>query len=68
MGKTAQTAGAPAQKTAKETPVQLVCTILENGMTFDGCHHAVGKVMNIPEAQARVLADLGKLRIDGAAV
>lgn len=68
MGKTATDAAAPAKKTATDKPVQLVCTILENGLVIGESHHSAGKVMEVPEAQARILADLGKLRIDGAAV
>jgi hypothetical protein len=55
-----------APEKAPEPAVQLVCTILENGVVIDDCHHAAGKVMSLPEAKAKALADLGKVRIDGA--
>ena len=60
-------AAAPAETTAPASTVQLVCTVLENGVVIDDCHHAAGKVMSLPEAKAKALADLGKVRIDGVA-
>lgn len=58
-------AAAPAEKTAPASTVQLACTVLENGLLIGGLHHAAGKTLHVPEAEAKALADLGKLRIDG---
>jgi len=55
-----------ATEETSETPaVQLVCTVLENGLLIDDCHHAAGKVIRLPDAKAKALEDLGKVRIDG---
>lgn len=62
-------AAAPAETTAPESSVQLVCTVLVNGILIDGAHHAVGKVMHLPEAKAKALAALTPpgVSIDGVA-
>ena len=62
------TAAAPAE-TAPESSVQLVCTVLVNGILIDGAHHAAGKVMHLPEAKAKALEALTPpgVRIDGVA-
>jgi hypothetical protein len=59
-------AAATAETTAPESPVQLACTVLENGLLVGDLHHAAGKLISLPEATAKALADLGKVRIDGA--
>jgi hypothetical protein len=61
-------AAAPAE-TATEAPAQLVCTVLVNGIVIGDAHHAVNKVMILPEAQAKALAALNPpgVRIDGVA-
>ncbi len=58
-------AAAPAETTAPASPVQFACTVIENGALIEGCHHAAGKSIHLPEATAKALADLGKVRIDG---
>lgn len=62
-------AAAPAETTAPAASVQLVCTVLVNGILIGGAHHSVNKVMTLPEAQAKALAALTPpgVRIDGVA-
>lgn len=62
-------AAAPAETTAPASTVQLVCTVLINGIVIGEAHHAVNKVMTLPEAQAKALAALTPpaVRIDGVA-
>jgi hypothetical protein len=50
-------------------PSGLILTIkvLENGMIHGGCHHAAGKIMDIPKDAAEYLAKEGKAEILGTA-
>lgn len=47
-------------KTAPDTTpapgVQLLCKVLSNGMIYADAHHAAGKILPMPEAQANALA------------
>jgi hypothetical protein len=49
--------------------VLYACTVVLNGVLIDGCHHAAGKIINLPIDKARALAALNPpgVKIDGVA-
>lgn len=50
--------------TEAETPLQLHCKVLVNGMLYADAHHAVGKLMLIPKEKAEYLAAMNPPQVE----
>lgn len=66
MSKTNKTATKvePAdQKTPDAEPLKLPVKVVQNGMLYQGSHHAKGKLMSLPKAEAKELEAQGCVEI-----
>ena len=56
---------ATPEAAAAADPIRYACTVLVTGTTYGQAELAAGAKVRLPEADAKALEKLGKIRIDG---